>query len=192
MGKIIVNVSNTLDGIFTGPKGEENNMVSWAMPGIVDSTNDGLVMFQKADALLMGRVTYEGFAGYWPFQEGDWADAMNKTRKYVATNNNELTVIHWGDYDDTISLLNHDVMSKVGELKRELKGDIIVPASAGLVQSLINASLLDELRIIIHPVILGSGKRFFDNIETRHDMKLIETKLYETSGSMLMRYETVK
>nr|WP_045523241.1 dihydrofolate reductase family protein [Neobacillus niacini] len=192
MGKIIANVSNTLDGIFTGPKGEENNMVSWAMPGIVDSTNDGLVMFQKADAILMGRVTYEGFAGYWPFQEGDWADAMNKTQKYVATNNNELTVIHWGDYDDTISLLNYDVMSKVRELKREIKGDIIVPASAGLVQSLINASLLDELRIIIHPVILGSGKRFFDNIETRLDMKLIETKLYETSGSMLMRYETVK
>lgn len=97
-----------------------------------------------------------------------------------------------GDYDDTITLINSDVMSKVRELKREIKGDIIVSASAGLVQSLINAVLLDELRIIIHPVILGSGKRYFDNIETRHDMKLIETKLYETSGSMLMRYEISK
>ncbi|KEK20761.1 dihydrofolate reductase family protein [Bacillus gaemokensis] len=192
MGKIIANVSNTLDGIFTGPKGEESNMVSWAMPGIIDSTNDGLEMFQKAEAILMGRVTYEGFAGYWPFQEGDWADAMNKTKKFVVTNNRELTEIHWGDYDDTISLLNSEVMSKVRELKREIKGDIIVPASAGLVQSLINASLLDELRIIIHPVILGSGKRYFDSIETRHDINLIETQLYETSGSMLMRYETVK
>ncbi|RKL65059.1 hypothetical protein CR203_22845 [Salipaludibacillus neizhouensis] len=59
-------------------------------------------------------------------------------------------------------------------------------------QSLINAILLDELRIIIHPVILGSGKRYFDNIDTRQDLKLIETKLYKTSGSMLMRYEIVK
>lgn len=192
MGKIIANVSSTLNGIFTGPKGEEDNMVSWAMPGIIDSTNDGLALFQKADAILMGRITYEGFASYWPFQEGDWADAMNKTQKFVATNNSKFTEVHWGDYDDTITLINSDVMSNVRELKREIKGDIIVPASAGLVQSLINAVLLDELRIIIHPVILGSGKRYFDNIETRHDMKLIETKLYETSGSMLMRYEISK
>ncbi|MEN1939226.1 dihydrofolate reductase family protein [Paenibacillus sp. 102] len=71
MGKIIANISSTLDGIFTGPKGEEDNMVSWAMPGIMDSTDDGLSLFQKADAILMGRVTYEGFASFWPFQEGD-------------------------------------------------------------------------------------------------------------------------
>lgn len=192
MGKIIANVSSTMDGIFTGPKGDEDNMVSWAMPGIIDSTDDGIALFQKADAILMGRVTYEGFAGHWPFQEGEWADAMNKTQKFVATNNTEFTMVHWGDYDDTITLLNSDVMSKIKELKREIKGDIIVPASAGLVQSLINAVLLDELRIIIHPVISGSGKRYFDNIDTRHDMKLIKNKLYEKSGSMLMWYETIK
>ncbi len=57
MGKIIANANSTLDGIFTGPKGDEGNMVSWAMPGIMDSNNDGLAMFQKADAILMGRVT---------------------------------------------------------------------------------------------------------------------------------------
>ncbi|MED4079832.1 dihydrofolate reductase family protein [Halalkalibacterium halodurans] len=194
MGELLANVSITLDGIFTGPTGEEGNMVSWAMPGIMDSTNDGLLIFQKADAILMGRATYEGFASYWPFQEGEWADAMNQTQKFVATttNNSELTEVRWGDYDDTISLLNSDVMSKVRELKKEIKGDIIVPASASLVQSLLSANLLDELRIIIHPVILGSGERYFDHIETRQDMKLIETKLYETSGSMLMRYESVK
>ncbi|MCP1124043.1 dihydrofolate reductase family protein [Bacillus sp. 3103sda1] len=192
MGKIIANVSNTLDGIFTGPKGEESNMVSWAMPGIMDATNDALEMFQKAEAILMGRVTYEGFAGYWPFQEGDWANAMNKTQKFVATNNSEFTEVHWGDYDDTISLLNSDVMTKVKKLKREINGDIIVSASAGLVQSLINAGLLDELRIIIHPVILGSGRGYFENIKSRHDLKLISTKLYETSGSILMRYEIIK
>ncbi|MCM3237972.1 dihydrofolate reductase family protein [Heyndrickxia oleronia] len=192
MGKIIANVSSTMDGIYTGPKGDEDNMVSWAMPGIIDSTDDGLTLFQKADAILMGRVTYEGFAGHWPFQEGEWADAMNKTQKFVATNNSDFTDVHWGNYDDTITLLNSDVMSKIRELKREFKGNIIVPASSGLVQSLIHAGLLDELRIIIHPVISGSGKRYFDNIDTRHDMKVIKNKLYETSGSMLMWYEIVK
>lgn len=181
-----------MDGIYTGPKGDEDNMVSWAMPGIIDSTDDGLTLFQKADAILMGRVTYEGFAGHWPFQEGEWADAMNKTQKFVATNNSDFTDVHWGNYDDTITLLNSDVMSKIRKLKREFKGNIIVPASSGLVQSLIHAGLLDELRIIVHPVISGSGKRYFDNIDTRHDMKLIKNKLYETSGSMLMWYEIVK
>ncbi|MFF0826498.1 dihydrofolate reductase family protein [Brevibacillus sp. NPDC003359] len=192
MGKIIVNVSCTLNGIFTGPTGEEGNMVSWALPGIMDATDDGLAFFQKADAILMGRVTYEGFAGYWPFQEGEWADAMNKTQKFVATTNSELMEVHWGDYNDTITLLHSDVMSKIKELKEQIKGDIIVAASAGLIQSIINADLLDELRIIIHPVLMGSGKHYFDNIHTRHDMKLVETKLYEKSGSMLMRYEIVK
>jgi dihydrofolate reductase len=83
-------------------------------------------------------------------------------------------------------------MTEIEHLRREIKGDIIVPASAGLVESLINNGMLDELQLIVHPVILGSGKRFLQNIETRHNMKLIFSKLYEPSGSMLMRYEFVK
>ncbi|MGN7397362.1 dihydrofolate reductase family protein [Peribacillus frigoritolerans] len=83
-------------------------------------------------------------------------------------------------------------MTKVKKLKREINGEIIVSASAGLVKSLINAGLLDELRIIIHPVILGSGRGYFENIKSRHDLKLISTKLYETSDSILMRYEIIK
>lgn len=91
MGKIIASVSCALDGVYTGPQGDDNNMVSWAMPGIIDSTTDNLIMFQKADAILMGRVNSEGLASYWPFQEGEFAVAMNKTSKYVATRNSELT-----------------------------------------------------------------------------------------------------
>lgn len=191
MGKIIANVNITLDGIYTGPLGDEGNTVSWALAGIMDSTNDGLEMFQKAEAILMGRVTYEGFASFWPFQEGDWADAMNKTQKYVASNNSALKEVHWGSYDDTISLLNTDVMKKIEKLKTDIKGDIIVSASGNLVQSLINAKLLDELQVFIHPVILGSGNLYLESIETRHDMKLISTKLYETSGVILMRYKLI-
>lgn len=105
LGKIIASVSCTLDGIYTGPQGDENNMVSWAMPGIMDSTADNLVMFQNADA-------------------------MNKTPKYVATRNREITEVNWGDFDNTISLLAGDLHDHIAALKREIQGSIIVPGSA--------------------------------------------------------------
>ncbi|WP_054402505.1 dihydrofolate reductase family protein [Paenibacillus solani] len=192
MGKIIASVSCTLDGIYTGPQGDENNMVSWAMPGIIDSTADNLIMFQEANAILMGRVNYEGLASYWPFEEGEFADAMNKTPKYVATRNREATEVQWGDYGDTISLLAGDLRERVTELKNNIEGTIIVPGSASLVQSLLNAGCVDEINMIVHPVVLGNGKRYLDNISARNDLKLIATKRYETSGSMRLRYEVMK
>ncbi|OOC59115.1 dihydrofolate reductase family protein [Paenibacillus ihbetae] len=191
MGKIIASVSCTLDGIYTGPTGDENNMVSWAMPGIIDSTADNLIMFQKADAILLGRINYEGLASYWPFQEGEFAEAMNKTPKYVATRNREVTNVQWGDFGETISLLAGDLSERVAELKSQIEGTIIVPGSAGLVQSLLNTRLVDEINMIIHPVVLGNGKRYLDSIDARNNLKLIGTKLYETSGSMRLHYEVV-
>lgn len=167
-------------------------MVSWALPGIMDSINDNLFIFQQADAIFMGRVTYEGFAGFWPFQSGEFADAMNKTHKYVATRNRELSEVHWGDYGDTISLLNGDMNQSVTALKDEIEGNIIVPASACLVQGLLNAGLVDEFSMIIHPVILGSGKVYLEKITARSDLKLINTQLYENSGSMRLCYEVIK
>ncbi len=192
MGKIIASVSSTFDGILSGPKGDENNMVSWALPGIQDSAADNMAMFQQADAILMGRTTYEGFAGFWPFQEGDFADAMNKTKKYIASHKGELKGVSWGDYADSIELLDGDVEKQVAELKKKIKGDIIIPASSKLVQSLINAGLLDEFHTILHPVILGSGVRYLEGIDGRHDMKLIDSKVYSTSGSILLKYEVIK
>lgn len=192
MGKIIASVSCTLDRIYTGPQGDENNMVSWAMPGIIDSTTDNLVMFQKADAILMGRINYEGLSSYWPFQEGEFADAMNNTPKYVATSNRELTEVQWGNFGDTISLLDGDLKECVEALKNDFEGSIIVPGSASLVQSLLNAGFVDEINMIIHPVVLGSGKRYLDSIAVRNDLKLIGTQLYETSGCMRLLYEIVK
>lgn len=192
MGKIIASVSMTMDGIFSGPQGDEDNMISWAMPGVQETMLENLAMFQKADATLMGRVTYEGFVGFWPFQDGDWADAMNKTKKYVAAGKGKLKEVQWGNYADTIELIDGDVEKRVKALKKELKGDIIVSASSKLVQSLLNAGLIDEFHTIVHPVILGSGKRYLDNIESRHDLKVIFTRFYEQSGCMLFHYEVIK
>lgn len=191
MGKIIASVSCTLDGIYTGPQGDENNMVSWALPGIMDTMSDNLMMFQNASAILMGRINYEGLASYWPSQEGEFADAMNKTSKYVASRNRELAEVQWGNYSDTISLLAGDVHQLAAELKNEIEGDIIVPGSAGLVQSLLNAGLVDEINMIIHPVILGSGKRYLESVGARNDLRLRSKQLYETSGSMRLWYEII-
>ena len=167
-------------------------MISWAMPGVQETVMDNLAMFQKADALLMGRVTYEGFAGFWPTQQGDWADAMNKTKKYVAASKGRLKEVQWGIYANTIELIDGDVEQRVQELKKEIKGDMIIPASSKLVQSLLNAGLLDEFHTILHPVVLGSGKRYFDDIESRHDLKVMYTRYYEQSGCMLFHSQVVK
>jgi dihydrofolate reductase len=189
MSKIIASVSITLDGIFSGPRGDEDNMISWAMPGVQDTMMDNLGLFQKAGAILMGHVTYEGFAGFWPFQEGEWADAMNKTKKYVAAGKGKLKQVQWGNYADTIELIDGDVEERVKDLKKELKGDIIVSASSKLVQSLLNAGLIDEFHTIVHPVILGSGRRYLEDIESRHDLRVMYTRFYEQSGCMLFHYQ---
>ncbi len=192
MGKIIVLVHSTLDGVFTGPREDENNFTKWAMPGVTDSWKDILNMAQQAEALLMGRVTYDGLSQVWPYQEGDFADAMNYTPKYVATRNMNLREVHWGDYGSTISLLAGDLSQNIAKLKEQIQGDIMVTTSADLVQSLLNARLADEISIVIHPVILGSGKRYLDNITARSELKLLNTQVYETSGSMKLDYEVMK
>lgn len=97
-----------------------------------------------------------------------------------------------GDYGDTISLLAGDLRERVTELKNNIEGTIIVPGSASLVQSLLNAGCVDEINMIVHPVVLGNGKRYLDNISARNDLKLIATKQYETSGSLRLRYEVMK
>ncbi|MGY4690984.1 dihydrofolate reductase family protein [Salibacterium sp. K-3] len=192
MGKIIVSVHSTLDGVFTGPRENENNMTSWAMPGIKDSMKDILTMVQQSEAILMGRVTYEGLSQVWPYQEGDFADAMNYTHKYVATRNMNLQEVNWGDYGSTISLLAGDLSRNIVNLKNKFHGDIMVTASAGLVQSLINTRLADKISIVIHPVILGSGRRYLDNLTAGNELKLLNTQVYETSGSIKLDYEVMK
>ncbi len=97
-----------------------------------------------------------------------------------------------GDYKDTVTLLIGNVENKLKALKNELQGNIIIPASAGLVQSLLDADLVDEFRMIVHPVIAESGNRYLENITSRQDLKLLRTQLYETSGYLRLCYEVIK
>jgi dihydrofolate reductase len=119
-------------------------------------------------------------------------DAMNKTQKYVAAGKGKLKDVQWGNYANTIQLIDGGVEKRVHELKNELQGDIVIPASSKLVQSLLNAGLIDEFHTIVHPVILGSGKRYLDDIQLRCDLRVMYTKFYEPSGCMLFHYEVLK
>jgi dihydrofolate reductase len=92
-----------------------------------------------------------------------------------------------GNYGDTSSLLAGDLHQRATVLKNEIEGDIIVPASAVLVQFLLNAGLVDEMNMIIHPFILGSGKRYLESITARNDLRLLIKQLYQPSGSMRLR-----
>ena len=184
MRKIIAGTHITLDGILSGPSGDENNMISWAMPGVQDSTPDFQEFLSSSGTILLGRETYEGLARFWPTATGEFADLMNHTPKIVFSTT--LSKAEWGAFDN-ISLINKDVEAEVKRLKEQDGKDMIMFASSKLVQSFTNAELIDEYRIVVHPVILGRGKRLFDNIKARHDIKLESARPYK-SGAILLHY----
>lgn len=184
MKKIVSWVHMTLDGIMSGPAGDENNMVSWGLPGVIDSTPDVQNSFQEFDIILLGRINYEGLSQFWPFQSGEFADGMNNIPKIVFSRT--LSKVQWGAFDN-ISLINKDVEAEVKKLKEQMGKDMILFASSKVVQSFTNARLIDEYRIVMHPVILGSGIKLFDSIQSRRDLKFDSTKPY-ASGAILLRY----
>ena len=184
MRKIVAGLHTTFDGIMSGPEGDEDNMVSWGMPGIIDSTPDFQSSFQEFDTILSGRITYEGLSQFWPTQSGEFADLMNNTPKIVFSTT--LSDVQWCAFKN-ISLIGKYVVEQVKKLKERQGNDMVLFASAKLIQSLTNDGLIDEDRIVVHPVLLGSGKRLFDNIKARHDLKLESAKPYP-SGAILLRY----
>ncbi len=184
MKKIIVGLHTTFDGIMSGPEGDEDNMISWGMPGVIDSTPDFQTSFQEFDTILLGRITYQGLSQFWPSQSGEFADLMNNTPKIVFSTT--LSRVEWGAFDN-ISLVNRNIEAEVKKLKKQDGKDMIVFASSKLVQSLTNFGLVDEYRTVVHPVVLGTGKRLFDNINARTDLKLESAKPYN-SGAVLLRY----
>ena len=184
MRKIIATVHMTLDGIMSGPESDVDNMVSWGMPGVIDSTPDVQNSFQEFDTILLGRLNYEGLSQFWPSQSGEFADFMNNTPKIVFSTT--LSKVRWGAFDN-IPFINKDVEAEVIKLKERDGKNMILFASSKVVQSFTNAGLIDEYRVVLHPVLLGSGKRLFDDIKVRCDLKLESVKPYN-SGATLLRY----
>lgn len=133
------------------------------------------------DALLLGKVTYNIFAKSWPSRTGDFADRMNSTPKYVVSGN--LKEIAW----NKSHLIKENIVEEISKLKQQPGQDILVAGSGVLVQTLMQHGLVDEYRLLISPVVLGSGKRLFKN-DSQATLKLIEAKAFK-NGFVLLRYQ---
>ena len=158
MGKVVVSEFVTADGVAEDPGGAEgNDFGGWSFKFDRGPEGDKFKLdeLETADALLLGRVTYEGFAKAWPSMEDEvgFADKMNNMRKYVLSN-----TLERAEWNNTVII--HD-LSEVAGLKEEHSGDLLVSGSISLAQGLIEAGLVDELRLMIHPIVLGRGKRLF-------------------------------
>ena len=164
-----------------GP-GDDFELAGWTMPYWDDdvATFVGAGM-QAADTLLLGRVTYQGFAAAFAESSGPDAEAMNAYRKYVVS-----TTLERADWSNS-SLIKGNVMEEVAKLKQQPGQDIGMSGSGTLVQSLLRHNLIDELNLLIYPVVLGSGKRLFEE-GVNHALKLKQSKT-SSSGVLLTTYQ---
>ena len=173
MGRIVVTEFVSLDGVMEDPGGSENfRYGGWTFE--IDRGDEGnkfkLDETMASEALLLGRVTYEGFATAWPSREGEFADKFNSMPKYVVS-----TTLDEPGWNNT-TVLRGDVAGEVAKLKREKEGDIVVHGSAQLVQALLENGLVDELRLMVFPVVLGSGKRLFGETGDKKPLRLADSK----------------
>jgi len=157
MGKIVITEFVSLDGVMEDPGGaEEFEHGGWTFE-IDRGEGDAFKLEEtmNTDALLLGRVTYEGFAAAWPTREGEFADKFNTMPKYVVSST--LSDPEWTN----TTVLNGDVPAEVAKVKEQHDGDIVVHGSARLAQTLLENDLVDELRLMVFPVVLGKGRRLF-------------------------------
>jgi dihydrofolate reductase len=173
MGRIVVTEFISVDGVIEDPGGAEDyKHGGWAFE--FDRGEDGnkfkLDETNDSAALLLGRKTYEGFADAWPSREGEFADKFNNMPKYVVSST--LTDPEWTN----TTVLDGDLAESVAKLRDEVDGDIVVHGSAQLTQALIEDGLVDELRLMVFPVVLGAGKRLFGETGDKKPLKLKESK----------------
>ncbi|MFC9673516.1 dihydrofolate reductase family protein [Streptomyces sp. NPDC056949] len=175
MGKIVISENVSLDGVVQDPTGEEGfRRGGWfdRMAG-KDRLEWTKVEFDEAlgtEALLLGRRSYEWFAARWPSRSGARAERLNALPKYVVSST--LVDPVWNNS----TVLAGEVVAEVSKLKRELDGDIVVYASRRLVRTLLEHGLADELRLIVHPVVLGAGERLFGETGDELSLRLLDTR----------------
>jgi dihydrofolate reductase len=184
MGRIVITEFVSLDGVMEAPGGEDFKYKNWTFE--FDRGEDGnrfkLDEALGADALLLGRVTYESFANAWPSREGEFADKFNAMPKYVVS-----STLENPEWNNT-TVLDGDVVEAVARLRRELDGEIQVPGSRRLAQTLIEHDLVDELHLMIFPVVLGTGRRLFGETSDRKTMRLTDSKTVG-EGITILVYE---
>jgi len=174
VGKIVVTEFMSLDGVVEDPGGAEDFKHSgWSFEISRGDEGDKFKLDEtmSSEVLLLGRRTYEGFAKAWPAREGEFADKFNTMPKYVVSSTLEKP--EWNNS----TVLKGGVAEEVAKLKREHDGDIVVHGSPQLVQALIEHDLVDELRLMVFPVVLGSGKRLFGETSDKKTLKLVDSKV---------------
>jgi dihydrofolate reductase len=186
MGKIVVTEFISMDGIIEDPGGAEDyKHGGWSFQ--IDRGDDGnqfkLDETMSSDALLLGRVTYEGFAQAWPSRTGDFADKFNSMPKFVVSKT--LDQPAWNNS----TVIKGDIAQEVAKLNQQFANDIVVHGSATVVNMLKELDLVDEYRLMMFPVILGTGKRLFGDGGDLAKFKLAEAKQVGSEGVVILRYE---
>ena len=186
MRKLVVNTFMSLDGVMQSPGGpDEDPTGGFTHGGWAVNYFDDEMMGQMSEAgyeLLLGRGTYEIFAAHWPHDEGPIADHLNSTRKHVAS-----TTLGQVDWNNS-TLITGDVADYVAALKTEDGDEIQVHGSPGLIQTLLKHDLIDEFRLWIFPVVIGTGKRFFGDGTIPAGLKLVDSRATKT-GVTVNTYE---
>jgi dihydrofolate reductase len=174
MAKLIVSEFVTADGVIEDPGGSENSRYGgWAFRFDRGAEGDQFKVDEvmASDALLLGRTTYEGFAEAWPSRSGDFADKFNGMRKYVVS-----STLRDPAWNNTVVISPDDLVAEVGRLRDQDGGDLLVNGSAQLVAALLEAGLVDELRLMIFPVVAGGGKRLADGGPRQVPLRLAGSK----------------
>jgi dihydrofolate reductase len=184
MGKVVVSQFISLDGVVEDPGGaEEFDRGGWAFKFDRGPEGDKFKLDEvmASEALLLGRVTYEGFASAWPSRSGDFADKFNGMPKYVVS-----TTLKDPEWNNS-TVIGGDVADAVAELKRDVDGDILVNGSVQLAQTLMEHDLVDEYRLMVFPTILGAGKRLFGETDDTVALRLVDAK--PAGETLILIYE---
>jgi dihydrofolate reductase len=188
MGKIVISDNVSLDGVVQDPAGDEGFRRGGWVGLIKDRPELNKLALDEAlgaEALLLGRRSYEWLAARWPSRSGELADRLNSLPKYVVS-----STLEHPDWNNS-TVLTGDTVDEVSKLKRELDGEIVVPASFQLVHTLMEHDLVDQLRLKIFPVVLGAGARLFGETSDKKPMRLVATQTVEGDVAFLT-YQVVR
>jgi dihydrofolate reductase len=187
VGRIIVTEFVSLDGVMEDPGGSEDfKYGGWSFEVSRGDEGNQFKLDETFDsaAQLLGRVTYEGFAEAWPSRDGEFADRFNSMPKYVVS-----STLKDPEWTNT-TVLEGDVKEAVSKLKDEVDGNIVVHGSAQLAQTLLELDLVDEVRLMVSPVVLGAGKRLFGDTSDKKPLRLTDSKIVG-DGVAILIYEPV-